>query len=135
MTFPEPETASLRAELLTVETAVWQALVTGDAVADRALLAPGFLGVYPSGFAGREDHAGQLAGGPTIAEFVLRDACVIEPGPGLGLLAYRAEFRRVGAACRETMFVSSLWRRRWPGWVNLFSQDSPAGTQAPQPVP
>jgi len=48
--------ADLLAELLQMETRNWQALATGDAPTDAALLAPGFLGVYPTGLAGRADH-------------------------------------------------------------------------------
>src|SRR5690606_14487082 len=61
--------AALLAELIACETAVWQALVSGDAEADRAALAADFLGVYPDGFAGRDAHAAQLSGGPTVTGF------------------------------------------------------------------
>jgi len=118
-------------ELLTAETAVWQALVAGDAAADAAALAPGFLGVYPTGFAGRDDHVGQLAGGPTVAAFLLDDPRVLAPAPDLALLAYRATFRRPGSTAQETMFVSSLWQRQGGGWINLFSQDTPVGPALP----
>lgn len=117
--------------LLSMEGQVWQALVTGDATADRALLAPNFLGVYPTGFAGRDDHAGQLAAGPTVAEFTICDARVLLPGPQLGLLCYRARFRRNGAEVWESMYVSSLWHETGEGWVNLFSQDTPEGAALP----
>ena len=43
-----------------LETEVWDALRRGDAEADARLLAEDFLGVYPSGFAGRSDHAGRV---------------------------------------------------------------------------
>ena len=50
-------------QLVDLETQVWQALVDGDAAADAALLADDFLGVSPTGFAGKAEHAGLLAGG------------------------------------------------------------------------
>ena len=118
-------------DLLAAETAVWQALATGDAAADAALLAPGFLGVYPTGFAGRDDHAGQLAHGPTVAAWRIEDARLLAPVPDLALLAYRAVFRRTGRAEEEMMFVSSLWQRQGGAWINLFSQDTPAGAAVP----
>ncbi len=56
-------------ELIELETGVWLALQRGDAEADRKLLSEDFLGVYPTGFADRADHVGQLADGPTVTEF------------------------------------------------------------------
>lgn len=122
---------SLLDEVLAAETRVWQALASGDAAADSALLAPGFLGVYPTGFAGRGDHAGQLADGPTVAAFRIADPRLLAPAPGLALLAYRAVFRRTGRTEEEAMFVSSLWQRQGADWINLFSQDTPAGPPLP----
>ena len=29
------------------------------------------------------------------------------------------------------MFVSSLWQRQGGAWINLFSQDTPAGAAVP----
>ncbi|MDX5358467.1 MAG: nuclear transport factor 2 family protein [Rhodobacterales bacterium] len=124
-------TQTVLSEILAAETAVWQALVDGDAAADAAALAPGFLGVYPTGFAGRDDHVGQLAGGPSVAAFCLDDPRVLAPAPDLALLAYRATFRRPGSDAEETMFISSLWQRQGGGWINLFSQDTPAGPAVP----
>ncbi len=46
---------------LELEAKVWDALRRGDAEADLRLLADDFLGVYPTGFADRWAHAGQLA--------------------------------------------------------------------------
>lgn len=117
---------TLLAELLAAETAVWQALVAGDAAADRALLAADFLGVYPDGFAGCEAHVAQLAAGPTVARFRLSDARALALGEGHALLAYRADYRRIGRSDDEAMYVSSVWRRGPEGWRNLFSQDTPA---------
>ncbi|MCU9837787.1 nuclear transport factor 2 family protein [Ruegeria sp. WL0004] len=113
-------------ELLEQETQVWQALVSGDGAADAALLSPEFLGVYSDGFAGRDAHAGQLAGGPTVISFELSEARVIELAPDCAVLSYLARFRRVGRDGDEQMFVSSIWRRQAGGWINLFSQDTPA---------
>lgn len=112
-------------ELLEQERRVWAALVAGDAAADQALLAPDFLGLYPDGYAGRADHAGQLAAGPTVADYRLEEARALSLAEGLGLLCYRAEYTRPGSDTVERMWVSSLWRRDRAGWVNLFSQDTP----------
>ena len=116
-------------ELLAVEQEVWAALAAGDADADARLLADGFLGVYGSGFAGKADHCGQLVNGPTVAGYELSDARVLELATDVVLLAYRV--RWVGAGVRgtgkaTTMYVTSVWRRTDEGWLNLFSQDTPA---------
>lgn len=111
--------------LLVQEIRVWQALVAGDAAADAALLAPGFLGLYPDGYAGRADHAAQLAGGPTVAGYEITEALALPLGEGLALLAYRASYTRPAGGPAERMWVSSIWRQEGGGWINLFSQDTP----------
>lgn len=116
---------------LALETRVWQALVTGDAGADAALLAPDFLGVYSTGFAGRDAHAGQLDGGPTVARFTISDARLLPLGPGRALLAYLADYTRIGAQEPEAMYVSSIWEERDGVWRNTFSQDTARGGPAP----
>lgn len=113
-------------QLLTLETTVWQALADGNAQADRALLLPDFLGVYPSGFSDRDGHAGQMANGPTIAAFSLHDARLLPVGADHAMLSYRARYRRPDSRTQEEMYVSSLWQRGPEGWRNLFSQDTPA---------
>lgn len=113
-------------EVLACETRVWDALVTGDAAADAAAMSDDFLGVYPVGFAGKADHGRQLDAGPTVARYRLSDARVLPAGPDHALLIYRADYIRVGRTEEEAMFVSSLWRRQGAGWVNVFSQDTPA---------
>lgn len=112
-----------------LETQVWEALRHGDAEADIRLLADDFLGVYPTGFADRSEHAGQLANGPTVAEYELRDARLMVLSDDDVLLCYRADWQRFTAGTRgdrESMYISSLWSRRAGRWVNVFSQDSPA---------
>jgi hypothetical protein len=122
---------ALLEQVLEMERAVWEALVAGDAAADGALLAPGFLGVYPTGFAGRADHVAQLAAGPTVRDYRLSAARVLPLGSDHALLAYRADYRRTGTDEAETMFVASVWERRGQGWVNLFSQDTPLSDRDP----
>ena len=112
--------------ILALEMQVWQALVTGDAQADSALLADRFLGVYADGFAGKADHVAQLAHGPTVREFTLTETRFRDLGPDHVLVSYRAEFRRPGRAIAQAMYVSSIWERSATGWVNIFSQDTPA---------
>jgi hypothetical protein len=123
---PDPALAALCQELSVHETRVWQALVDGDAAADAAALAHGFLGVYPSGFATSDDHVGQLAAGPTVDRFALSQMRVMTLGPDHAVLSYFAQFRRVAAMKDEAMYVSSIWQRAGDGWINVFSQDTPA---------
>lgn len=127
---------SLLDHLMALERAVWEALVRGDAAADRALLAADFLGVDPDGCSGRDDHARRLAGGPAVAWFAIRDARAVDVAPGAALLAYRAEYRRPGGASEpEAMYVTSLWQQRAGTWVNTFSQDTPVARPGdPRPV-
>ena len=113
-------------ELVELETAVWQALVDGDRAADERLLAENFLGVYPTGFAGRDDHCHQLAAGPTVRRFELSQQQMLVVSDTAVLLAYRAVYWRVNeGAPPESMYVSSLWCRGDGSWVNVFSQDTP----------
>lgn len=118
------------AALITLESSVWEALRTGDAGVDEALLATDFLGVYPTGFADRDDHTGQLGGGPTVADYTIHDPRHLDIGEGHALLAYRAEYRRPGASITESMYVSSLWSERAGRWINVFSQDTPVDPEA-----
>ncbi len=111
---------------LALETRIWQALVDGDAAADRALLTQDFLGVYPSGFATRAEHADALADGPSMASFSLDRARLRVLTPDAALLSYRATHRRAGTVGDAVMYITSLWERRDGGWVNSFSQDTPA---------
>ena len=116
-----------------LECQVWDALARGDASADRELLGSDFLGVYPSGFANRSDHAGELADGPTVSGYVIADARLIRLTESAAMLCYRAEYRRVQGGVpgdEETMYVSSLWVERDGRWWNTFSQDTPAQSPA-----
>ncbi|QUJ75809.1 nuclear transport factor 2 family protein [Sulfitobacter albidus] len=117
---------TLRADIIARERAVWDALVQGDAAADAAALDGSFLGVYPDGFAGKADHVNQLKAGPTVAAYTLEDVTVRALGPDHALISYRATFTRAGRSTPEEMYVSSLWQRAGVGWVNIFSQDTPA---------
>ena len=114
------------AELLAVETAVWEALRAGDRDADRALLAADFLGVYPTGFVDRDHHVAELDDGPTVAEFDILDTRTMVTGPECALIAYRVRFRPTAEGAPVTWMVSSIWRREPDGsLVNTFSQDTP----------
>ena len=113
-------------ELRLCETRVWEALVCGDRQADEAALDDGFLGVYSDGFAGKADHVQQLAHGPTMKSFELSDQRVMPLGDDHAVLSYRAEFQRMNCTEPEAMYVSSIWRRSKQGWINIFSQDTPA---------
>ncbi|SFT46120.1 DUF4440 domain-containing protein [Sedimentitalea nanhaiensis] len=122
-----PET-SLLAELETCERQVWDALVTGDQDSDAARLDDGFLGVYPDGFSGKAAHVAQLADGPTINTYDLNDMRCVDLGADHAMLCYQATFTRAPGSDPERMYVSSIWKRWQGGWINLFSQDTPAAT-------
>ncbi len=127
---------NLLEELLHCETAVWQALQRGDAEADRAALHAEFLGVYPSGFAGRDAHCDQLANGPTVERFALSKARVLPLADDCALLAYLATYHLPGDERERAMYVSSIWKREATRWTNVFSQDTealPEGTKNPLP--
>lgn len=110
-----------------LERKVWDALCRGDAEADARMLSEDFLGVYPSGFANRSEHAGQLTNGPTVADYDLHEARLMVVSVDDVMLCYRADWHRYGSpgGDAESMYISSLWSRRDDGWVNTFSQDSP----------
>lgn len=108
-----------------LESAVWQALVDGDQAADEALLADQFVGVYPTGFANRMDHAEQLAAGPTVVEYSILTPLVLEITKDCLLLSYEARYQRAVERSVERMYVSSLWERHDQRWLNVFSQDTP----------
>ena len=105
---------------------MWQALVDGDAQADARLLSDDFLGVYPTGFADRSDHAGQLLDGPTVTAFSINDARLLIVSENAVMLSYRADWQRPPVSGKsDTAFISSLWCRRDGEWLNVFSQDTP----------
>ncbi len=112
-------------QVLSLEKQVWTALVEGNAQADRALLSPDFLGVYPTGFANRDDHVGQFADAPTMAQYELSDTRLRVLSADVVLLSYRADYLRPEAQEWEAMLISSLWERRHDVWINSFSQDTP----------
>lgn len=121
----KPHAPPSLSDILDLEKQVWTALVEGNAQADRALLTPDFLGVYPSGFANRDDHVGQFTDAPTMAQFHLTEEKLRILTPDIVLLSYRAEYQRPGRDGWEVMLISSLWERRHDLWVNSFSQDTP----------
>ena len=127
-------TATRLDEILELETTVWSGLVVGGAETDERLLSEDFLGVYPTGFAGRADVVEYLAAnGPTVVDFRLDEARLLELTDDDVMLSYRADFTRPGAnddTGRQAMYVSSLWSRRGGEWVNVFSQDTPASGES-----
>lgn len=113
-------------EVVAAETAVWEALRSGDRTADRTLLAEEFLGVYPTGFIGRDDHVAELDGGPIVAEYEILETRHLPVAADASLLAYRVTFRPTAGGEPVTWMVSSIWRREPDGsLVNTFSQDTP----------
>jgi hypothetical protein len=110
-----------------LESAVWDTQVSGDEHAQRELPSADFLGVYPSGFATREEHVEQLSDGPITTSYSIVDAKLIEVSENSVLLCYRADHQPFGRDETETMYISSLWVERDGRWWNTFSQDSPVG--------
>lgn len=117
----------LRDTLLACETRVWDALVTGDSASDSAALAEDFLGVYPDGFSGKADHVAPLATGPSVQRYSLSDVRIVPLGPDHAAIVYCADFVGFGKTEASRMYVTSIWRREAAGWINILSQDTPAG--------
>ena len=115
-------------ELVELEKMVWDALVSGDSVADGLLLADDFLGVYETGFAGKENHVEQLINGPTIRHYELSDFTRKVLCSDTVLLSYKAEYSRPASDELKVMYVSSIWQRQTEKWLNIFSQDTPEKT-------
>ena len=112
--------------LVELETQVWQALLDGDPAADERLLSHDFVGVSPTGLAGRDEHVAHIAGQPTVARFELVEARAFAVTDDAWMLMYRAVYQRPGVdESEEAMYVSSLWCCRDGCWVNVFSQDTP----------
>ncbi len=129
MSVTERKTAPSLTEILDLEKQVWAALVEGNPQADRALLSADFLGVYTTGFANRDDHVGQFADAPTMAQYELSETQLRVLTHDIVLLSYRADYQRPGNAMWEAMLISSLWERRHDVWINSFSQDTPLEAQ------
>ena len=122
-----PKTSADLDAFIELETAVWDALVTGDRDSDAASLHDDFVGLYPTGFANKDEHVDQLADGPTVAEYLIEDPRVIPVSDDAALFCYLATYLRTGpGASTEQMYVSSLWRHIDGSWLNTFSQDTPA---------
>lgn len=115
----------LLAEILALETKVWQALVAGDPEADGRMLSEDFLGVYPSGFSDKAGHCEQLNAGPVMADYRLSDAQLRVIAGDAVLLCYRAAYRPAASQEWKEMLISSLWEQGEDGWLNTFSQDTP----------
>lgn len=111
---------------VTLESRVWEALAHGDMVADAACLSDDFLGVYPTGFADRAEHIGQLEHGPTVSTYEIGSPVIRAFTPDHVLLSYEARYRRRPTEPTETMFVTSVWSLVDDQWINVFSQDTPA---------
>ena len=113
---------------VSLERQVWEALATGDAAADTALLSHDFVGVYPTGFADRSDHAAELHDGPTVSDYEISNETLLRLTDDHVVLSYEARYRRTPDGDDETMYVSSIWSHRDGTWVNTFSQDTPAAS-------
>jgi hypothetical protein len=116
-----------------LESKVWAALASGDASADEQLLAENFLGVYSTGFAGRQEHTDQLRFGPTVLTYALSEPRVTHLCQGLAVLSYLATWSRQAATApvqlQERTYISSIWKQEDGNWRNVFSQDTKADAQ------
>ena len=89
-------------------------------------LAEEFLGVYPTGFIGRDDHVAELDAGPIVVDYEILETRCLPVAHDSALLAYRVRFRPTAMAEPVTWMVASIWRREGDGTlVNTFSQDTP----------
>ena len=110
-----------------LETGVWEALVSGDGVADAALLSEDFLGVYETGFSNRTAHAAMLDDGPIVVTYRIENARLRIIGDKAALLSYLACYTTpADPDNEERMYVSSLWEETDGQWLNTFSQDTNA---------
>lgn len=114
------------AGFLALEEKVWEALAAGDPAADGRMLTGDFLGVYTSGFSDKSGHMSQLEDGPSMADYQLSAAQLRVISADAVLLSYRADYLPAGKSGWEAMFISSLWEKTPDGWLNSFSQDTPA---------
>ncbi len=117
-------------KFLELETQVWEALKSGDRDLDAKMLSDDFLGVYPSGFAGKQQHSAQLDHGPAVANYRIEDARLIAIANDQVLLSYLAVWSRWkngNPGAEERMYISSIWKCTDDVWKNTFSQDTPAG--------
>ena len=117
-----------------LERRVWRAMADGYIRAGTNLLDPQFVCVYASGFASREDHATQLANGPSVGGLSIDDPRLLPLAPDAAMLSYRATFTRLAkgnVASLQTMYISSIWWQRGATWVNVFSQDTLASEVGP----
>ncbi|WP_397536004.1 DUF4440 domain-containing protein [Roseateles sp.] len=115
--------------ILDLERQVWEAAVRGDPSADESLIHESFLGVYSTGFAGRQQHVSQLNDGPVVSTYEIQEARLVVLKADVVMLAYLARFRTRSApvdAPPRRMYVSSLWQCYPEGWLNVFSQDTGA---------
>jgi len=118
-------------EALVFEGRVWHALCTGNRDLDASMLSEDFLGVYPSGFSDRAAHVDLLAGGPTVHDFQLSEAQLVNLAEGRFLLCYRADWRAPRSPGSDqpgparAMYISSIWSLQGGTWINTFSQDTP----------
>ncbi len=110
---------------VSLESAVWQALIDGDAAADLGSLAEHFIGVYPSGRSDRAGHVAQLDDGPSVLDYAIDSPVVLALADDCLLLTYEASYRRTGAGSAKRMHVTSVWQRFDGRWLNVFSQDTP----------
>jgi len=113
--------------LIQLESRVWDALKSGDIKEDSRLLSDEFLGVYDTGFAGKEDHINQLSDGPTVHAYRIENPKMIILSSDTALLSYKAVWSRIKMGIKgkqEVVYISSIWKLTKGKWINIFSQDT-----------
>lgn len=111
---------------LTLEKKVWDCLLSGDFETDGQLLADNFLGIYASGFSGKDNHVNALKNGPVIESYTIRDAKMTVISIDVVLIAYLAQFKDNQSPNAVSMYITSIWQNFSGIWQNIFSQDTKA---------
>ena len=112
--------------ILGLERQVWEALKSGNREADARLLSDEFVGLYASGVGSKEEHVGQLDGGPTVVAYEITDPQLLILHEDMAMLIYRAKWWRPGKVDPTVYYISSIWQLSDQGWMNIFSQDTEA---------
>ena len=117
-------------QFIALESQVWNAFVAGDAEADARVLADNFIGVYSTGFTGKQAHCAPLRNGPLARRYEIREPQILVLSESLVMLLYLAVWERASGSSDsvpEKMYISSLWQNADGHWKNVFSQDTKAG--------
>jgi len=113
------------------EKEVWEALRHKDKAAATRLLADDFVGMYDFGFFNKSEWIRQIDEQYTVDDYTILEPKILHPSPTTVLLLYTATCKGTGSwadYCSQTSRISDLWVERNGEWLDLFSQDTVAGT-------